>query len=137
LHQRFFYPLPRVQEGHALAGLVSAMMDVSDGLHDDAGKLLEASGCGADLDAGRLPLSVALRRFASESAARELALTGGDDYELLFTVPPQRQARLERLTRRWSCAVTCLGTVTARRGLRWHLDGAAYRFRDRTFRHFR
>jgi thiamine-monophosphate kinase len=136
LRRCFLYPAPRVREGHALVGLASAMIDVSDGLHDDAGKLLRASGCGADLDARRLPLSAPLRRLAGEGGAREMALTGGDDYELLFTVPARGERRLARLASRWSCTVTCLGIVTRRRGLRWSLDGIRYRFRDRTFRHF-
>jgi thiamine-monophosphate kinase len=136
LRRRFLYPVPRVVEGRALVGLASAMTDVSDGLHHDAGKLLRASDGGADLDAGCLPVSAALRRIAGERAAREMALTGGDDYELLFTVPPRREARLAQLVRHWACAVTCLGTVTARHGLRWSLDGAPFSFRDRTFRHF-
>lgn len=137
LRDRFLYPLPRVAEGRDLVGVASAMLDVSDGLHDDACKLMRASGCGADLDASRIPLSAALLRFAGDAPARELALTGGDDYELLFTVPPGRERRLSRITRRWSCAVTCLGTVTARRGVRWWQDGLPHTFRDRTFRHFR
>jgi thiamine-monophosphate kinase len=136
LRRRFLYPLPRVAEGRALAGIASAMIDVSDGLHDDAGKLLRASRCGADLDAGALPLSAALLRHAGEEGARTCALTGGDDYELVFTVPPAREARLARLAARWSCAVTRLGTVTAGRALRWRLGGRPYHFADRTFRHF-
>jgi thiamine-monophosphate kinase len=129
--------MPRVAEGAALAAVASAMMDVSDGLHDDAGKLMRASGCGADLDAGRLPLSPQLLARAGLRAAREMALTGGDDYELLFTVPARLEPRLARLTRGWSVPVTRLGTVRPGAGLRWQLDGAPFRFRDRTFRHFR
>ncbi len=136
LRRRFLFPLPRVPEGAELAGIASAMLDVSDGLHDDARKLLSASGGGAELDAGLLPLSPGLIRFAGRNAARELALTGGDDYELLFTVPPAKEARLRRLVSRWSCAVTRLGTVTARRDVRWRLAGRPYVFSDRTFRHF-
>lgn len=135
LRERFLYPAPRLPEGAALAGLASAMMDVSDGLHDDAGKLLRASGCGADLDSGQIPLSPALRTYAG-AAARDLALSGGDDYELLFTVPPAREAELHALARRWSCGIARLGAVTRRRGLRWSLAGRPLRFRDRTFRHF-
>jgi thiamine-monophosphate kinase len=136
LRRRFLYPSPRVREGAGLVGIASAMMDISDGLHDDARKLLQASGCGADLDAGAIPLSEELLRFAGSSTARELALTGGDDYELLFTVPATMEPRLRRLAGRWSCAVTRLGVVTARRGLRWHLAGKPYAFADQTFRHF-
>lgn len=136
LCRRFLYPVPRVAEGAALVGIASAMMDVSDGLHDDIGKLLRASGCGAELDIGSLPLSAGLRRYAGLRRARELALGGGDDYELVFTVPPQRAVDFEARAARWRCPVTRLGAITARRGLHWRLDARPFRFRDRTFRHF-
>jgi thiamine-monophosphate kinase len=136
LRRRFLYPLPRLREGRALAGLASAMIDVSDGLHEDAGKLLAASACGADLDAGALPLSGPLTAFAGEAGARECALTGGDDYELLFTVPAARERELVRRTRGFGCALTRLGVVTRRRGVRWRLAGQPFRFVDRTWRHF-
>ena len=90
LRRRFLYPTPRLREGLQLRSIASAMIDVSDGLHDDAGKLLCASGCGARLDAGAIPVSAPLLRYAGPERARELALSGGDDYELLFTVPARR-----------------------------------------------
>jgi thiamine-monophosphate kinase len=136
LRARFLYPTPRVREGGTLARIASAMIDISDGLHADAGKLLQASGCGAELDAGAIPLSAALVRCAGRRAALNLALTGGDDYELLFAVPPNRQQRLAQLTRGWRCPVTRLGVVTARRGLHWRLAGKPFIVPDRTFRHF-
>jgi thiamine-monophosphate kinase len=136
LRQRFLYPEPRLATGRALVGIATAMLDVSDGLHDDVTKLLAASGCGADLEVEQLPLSADLRRHATLRRARQLALTGGDDYELLFTVPAARVSRLGRVARLGGCNLTRLGTVTARRGARWHLDGLPFRFRDTTFRHF-
>lgn len=136
LRARFLYPEPRVAAGRALVGIASAMMDISDGLHTDALKLLTASGCGADLDAGALPLSPALRRVAGEQDARLRALSGGDDYELLFTVPPGQERRLRSVARHGSCPITRLGVVTARRGLRWSLAGRRLRFQDSSFRHF-
>jgi len=136
LRQAFLFPEPRLQVGQALVGVASAMIDVSDGLHDDAGKLLRASGCGADLDAAAVPLSSALRALAGEERGRVLALTGGDDYELLFTVPRRLEKRLVRLSRGWPCAVTRLGEISGRTGLRWRLGGRRFRFADRTWRHF-
>ncbi len=136
LRRRFLFPLPRLHEGARLAGVVSAMIDVSDGLDTDAGRLLRASGCGADLDVEALPLSAALVRDAGQAGARQCALTGGDDYELLFTVPASRQARLRSMTRGWSCAITRLGEVCARPGLRWRLAQKPFQFADRTFHHF-
>lgn len=136
LRRRFLFPEPRVREGRRLARIASAMIDVSDGLHDDAGKLLRASRCGAVLDPRRIPLSRDLLRLVGPRAGLELALTGGDDYELLFAVPPSREKQLERVAGGVDCALTRIGTVTAGRRVRWMQDGKPFEFRDRSFRHF-
>jgi thiamine-monophosphate kinase len=90
LRDRFLFPSPRVALGRRLRDYATACIDVSDGLLADAGKLARASGCGAVLDYDQLPLSSALVSAVGPENARELALTGGDDYELLFSVPPAR-----------------------------------------------
>jgi thiamine-monophosphate kinase len=135
LVRRFHYPEPRLRVGAALVEFASAMIDVSDGLHDDACKLTAASGCGAELDAGAVPLSGALRSLFADEAL-PLALTGGDDYELLFTVPGKIEPQFRRLATGWRCPVTRLGTVTGRKSVRWRLDGKPLRVPDLTFRHF-
>ncbi len=94
LRDRFLFPTPRVALGRRLRAHASACIDVSDGLLADAGKLAHASRCGAVLDYDQLPLSDALVRAVGSERAHTLALTGGDDYELLFAVP---QARLTLL----------------------------------------
>ncbi|HKZ73772.1 MAG TPA: thiamine-phosphate kinase [Steroidobacteraceae bacterium] len=96
LRARFLYPTPRCASGVRLRGFASACIDISDGLAADAGKLAAASGCGVRLELGELPLSAPLVRVFGGERARALALSGGDDYELLFTVPPARLAALER-----------------------------------------
>jgi thiamine-monophosphate kinase len=87
LLDRFRYPTPRVSLGIALRGLASACIDVSDGLLGDCGRLAQASGCGVVVDYEALPVSEPLRAAVGDERARELALTGGEDYELCFTVP--------------------------------------------------
>jgi thiamine-monophosphate kinase len=136
LVRRFLYPTPRLAEGAALAAVASAMIDVSDGLDADLGKLLEASGAGARLDAGAIPVSEAAVRSSGARRARLRALTGGDDYELLFSVPPHHEGRLRRLAGRWSCPVTRLGVVTARRARIWADKGRVLVVPATTFRHF-
>lgn len=78
----FRRPAARLGEGRALAPLVSAMMDVSDGLLIDAARLARASGVTIALDSARVPLAATL-----DPARRDAALRWGDDYELLFTLP--------------------------------------------------
>jgi thiamine-monophosphate kinase len=112
------------------------MIDVSDGLHDDLGKLLRASGCGARLDVARLPVSPAHRRASGSAGAIIQALTGGDDYELLLTVPANRVPRLLRVAKSWTCPVTRIGTVTSGRQRLWLVDGRRIVVPELTFRHF-
>jgi thiamine-monophosphate kinase len=122
LRRRFLYPSPRVEWGAALVGWASAAIDVSDGLLGDLGKLAAASGCGAEIDVERLPLSPSLIEVAGREGAEHLGLTGGDDYELLFTVPPDRtthfaaHARTAGITCRAIGRLTRGGAVVARRG---------------------
>ncbi len=82
-------PQARLAEGRALAPLIHAMMDVSDGLLIDAQRMAEASGLAVSIDLATIPLSAALRAFAgNDRTARLAAATAGDDYQLLFTAPP-------------------------------------------------
>jgi len=86
-------PRPRVAEGVTLAGLgISCGMDISDGLLQDLGHIAEASGVAVEVEAERVPIHPALRE-ADPARALEWALTGGEDYELLFTAPPALMER--------------------------------------------
>lgn len=118
LRQRFLAPTPRVELGLALRGIASAAIDVSDGLHADLNKLLVASGMGAGLYLDRLPLSRALLDCQGFARARRLALSGGDDYELCFTVPADRVSAAERAAATVACAIRRIGTIEAQPGLR-------------------
>ncbi len=109
-------PVARLGAGWALAagGLATSMMDLSDGLLIDAGRLARASRRRLVLEVEQLPLASPLRHLRCEDA-RALAVGGGEDYELLFTVPPSRHARLAQTA--LGCAVTRIGTVTTGRGV--------------------
>jgi len=95
LVRRYRYAEPRLALGRALRGRASAAMDVSDGLYGDLRKLCAASGVGARLELERLPVSGELARRRSRADSERCVLFGGDDYELLFTVPPAAAAALE------------------------------------------
>lgn len=118
LRARLEHPQPRVALGLALRGVASAAIDVSDGLAQDLGHVLGASGVGAVLEVDALPASRALRAAgASTAARRRLLLAGGDDYELCFTVPPRREPRLAAIARRLRLPLTRIGTVLPAPGL--------------------
>lgn len=94
---RLTRPTPRVAAGLRLRNFASSAMDISDGLLLDLSKLCRASGVAGRIELEWLPLSLALQKEASQQHAHELALTAGDDYELLFTVPAHLTAQLEKL----------------------------------------
>ena len=127
-------PVPRLALGSALRGIASAAIDVSDGLCQDLDHMLEASAVGACVDARLLPLSPALLDVVGDTAARILALSAGDDYELLFTVAPDRVNRLEDLE--VADSMTDIGSIELEPGLR--LVGALGRMVPvpSGFRHF-
>lgn len=109
LADRYRVPRPRMALGAALVGIAGAAMDVSDGLVQDLGHLCRESGVAAEIEAGLVPLSEAARAVGR----LELCLTGGDDYELLFAVPPARDAELLEVARAVGIPVTRIGTFRA------------------------
>ncbi|QTF91833.1 thiamine-phosphate kinase [Halomonas sp. BM-2019] len=115
---RYLRPQPRLAAGEALVGLATAAIDVSDGLLADLGHILEGSGVGATLDPEVLPLADGLVEALGEAPARRAALTGGDDYELVVALPPERldqaRARLVAL----GLPLTVVGRLEAEPGLR-------------------
>ncbi len=119
LELKFRRPEPRVAFGQRLVGVASACIDVSDGLAADLGRLVGASQVGAIVRAAELPLSRALFALAGEARARDYALGGGDDYELLFSVPPGARATLARaMSAAGAPACHCIGEVISGRGVR-------------------
>jgi thiamine-monophosphate kinase len=119
--RRHRYAEPRIELGRALRLHATAAMDVSDGLLGDLAKLCAASGVGARVELERLPLSAALLARCSHDAAEQHALNGGDDYELLFTLPPDLEP--------WSflpatsVRVTRIGSIAAGAGVACSRDG--------------
>lgn len=112
LLQRLRRPDPRTGVGPRLVGLATGCLDVSDGLVADLGHLCEESGCAALLDAGRVPLSTAARAVVGDDPARlALVLTGGDDYELLFSAPDEARPALNALSREIGVPITEIGQL--------------------------
>ena len=111
-------PEPRVALGQALRGIATAAIDVSDGLAGDLGHVLRSSGVAAIVDVDALPRSADL---AAQPAARQhnCLLSGGDDYELVFTAPPELRIAVAAAAIAAGTAVTRIGAITAGAGIRW------------------
>ncbi len=103
-------PEPRIALGIELRHLASAAIDLSDGLLGDLGHLLDRSRVGAEVDEAALPVAPELAAASPERAV-EHALSGGDDYELLFCAPPENRAAVEALGRRLALPLARIGRI--------------------------
>ena len=132
LVRRYRFAEPRLALGRDLRGRATAAMDVSDGLLGDLQKLCASSGVGAQLDLECLPMSKELTRRHAAGECERLVLSGGDDYELLFTVPADRAAAIEaelstrHALRRIGCIEAAPGVRCARGGQPTDVHGAGY-----------
>ena len=143
LAARYQLPEPRTQLGPRLAGIAHAMCDVSDGLIADLGHICDASDVGATVELAAVPLSPPARRLAQQEPDLPVRLaTAGDDYELLFTAPPEASAAIERLAAELALPVTAIGTIhggTIERGAGVRLvaaDGRPVPITAAGYRHF-
>lgn len=135
--QRFHYPTARLAIGQALRTVASSAMDLSDGLYSDIQHLMHRSSVGASLDVDRLPLSQALKDSCDRSTALALALSGGEDYELLFTVPESKKSMLDVLLSPYGVPVTCIGRITGAAGkLELRAGNELFAYEHRGFEHF-
>ncbi|MDF7680338.1 thiamine-phosphate kinase [Enterobacteriaceae bacterium ESL0689] len=116
LLQRHLRPEPRVLQGQALRDLASAAIDISDGLLADLRHILDASGCGARINLDALPLSTALRHHVPAQQALHWALSGGEDYELCFTVAELNRGALDVAMAHSGISFTCIGQVSPEAG---------------------
>lgn len=111
LRARLDRPTPRVELGRALRGIATSCIDVSDGLLADLTHVCTASGVGAELQLDALPASKALQTAFDAATVRRLQATGGDDYELCFTVPAMYRDRLEMIANETGTPVTRIGRI--------------------------
>jgi thiamine-monophosphate kinase len=140
---RHLHPTARLAEGQWLSAhrLATSAIDISDGLSGDLRHICEESHVGVDLDLGALPLSPACRAYA---ASRQLdpvalAMTGGEDYELLFTLSPRHRAQVERAAKLHRFRITGIGTIRpARNGIQAiGPDGTRRQLPNTSYEHFR
>ncbi len=129
-------PQPRTIAGYSLAPFVTAMIDCSDGFTADLGHILRASGCGAEVMLESLPLSSAVRCWV-ESQGWQLPLSGGDDYELIFTADSAQREVINGIAENLHCAITPVGKVVPGAGLKLiKRDGVVVESDPRGYTHF-
>lgn len=121
--ERLNRPTPRLKESKLIKDLASSCIDISDGLLQDLSHILKQSNLsnsddtiGAMLDMTQLPLSSALKSIDTQQAI-EFALSGGDDYELLFTIPEALEAELIEKNKTHEYDFTCIGNITSKQGI--------------------
>ncbi len=138
LLSRYLLPQPRHALTEAVRTHASAAMDVSDGLAGDFAKLCRVSKVAAEIDVARVPLSAAAKAaLAAEPAMLETALTGGDDYEIVCTVPAAKAESFRAAAQRAKVAVSEIGTIKAGEGVRFLGSGAKpLTFKRASFSHF-
>jgi thiamine-monophosphate kinase len=137
LTQRYLLPQPRNALAEAVRRHASAAMDISDGFVGDFSKLCRVSGVAAEIDVRRVPLSDAARTvLIAEPARLETVLTGGDDYEIVLTLGPDKVDALRTAASEAGVAVTEIGRVTAGQGARFVDGGKMLTFDRPSFSHF-
>jgi thiamine-monophosphate kinase len=142
LVERHLRPTARIAEGRWLSAhrFATSAIDISDGLSGDLRHICEESHVGVELDLGTLPLSPACRAYAASRKLDpvDLALAGGEDYELLFTVSPRQRPRLERTALKQGFSMTYIGNIHPHRfgiqALSPH--GTRHKLANRSYEHF-
>jgi len=139
LSDHYRTPMPRIEFAGPVRDLASASIDVSDGLIADLGHLAEASRVGLEIDLESVPLSAAGQAWfdgrVDEQAALEKLVTGGDDYEIAFTVGPRDEAAVRREAERRHLRLTRIGRVTAGQGVAARFGGQPVAFPRPGFTH--
>lgn len=136
LRQRFYRPIPRLVTGQLILPFASSCIDISDGLLGDLNHILQQSEVGAQINAHALPLSDALLRFASEKTAQEWALSGGEDFELCFTVPAQNWINLQAQLQYHNVPVATIGAICDKQGIQLFSEGKWHTVEASGYTHF-
>jgi thiamine-monophosphate kinase len=137
LRQRYLLPQPRNALAEAVLRYASAAMDVSDGLVGDLEKLSRASGVAAEIDVESVPLSDAARSaLSAEPKLIETVLTGGDDYEIVLTMPPAKLGDFRAAANAAGVSVSQIGGVTGGEGTRFLRAGEPLFFARPSYSHF-
>jgi len=132
----FYVPESRVTAGQLLRPLASSCIDLSDGLASDLQHILKASAVGAQIELTALPVSSAFKEATPEGQWFDLALGGGDDYELCFTLAPELKDSMEAVFSQHGIAVQCIGSIRQGSGIDWLREGQITTLSVRGYNHF-
>jgi len=136
IKEKLDYPKPRVLAGQAIREYASSAIDLSDGLIADLGHICQASNVGANVVLDALPLSTIMRDNLLSDDAINLALSGGDDYELLFTVSEDNKVGVETALSHAGTQVTCIGQINASQTISTTLNNKPIPINTAGFEHF-
>ena len=142
LTRRHLRPIPRLTVAQWLVRhkLAHSAIDLSDGLSGDLRHLCEASQVGAELWADQVPISPECRAFGLDQGERplDLAMRGGEDFELLFTAPPRHRKRVEAISKSCKVSISCIGQIRSKKyGMRLKLpEGSSRKILVTSYNHF-
>jgi thiamine-monophosphate kinase len=134
--QRFYRPTPRLHESGLIREIASSALDISDGLVADLQHICDASDLGAVIDVENVPLSAAVKSLNNEALAYEWALSGGDDYELCFTVPSEKMADIAMLIAQGKLQATVIGEMIAGDRVICEYEGEPFVLPKTGYQHF-
>ncbi len=126
---QFHNPNPRINEGLSVRSYASACIDLSDGIASDLKHVLEASGVGASIDWAKIPLTEQVNDYINETGDWQMPLSAGEDYELCFTVSPEKVSAI-------NVECTQVGVIEVRAGLRINRFGVTEQLQVKGFEHF-
>lgn len=136
LIQAFYEPESRLAAGQLLRPFASACIDLSDGLASDLLHILKASGVGAQVELSALPMSPAFCEAIPEAQRLELALGGGDDYELCFTIAPELDESMRKTLTQNSIPIQRIGVIQQGRNICWENAGQQVVLNVQGYNHF-
>lgn len=136
LQQRFYRPTPRFSESKLIREIASSALDISDGLVADLQHICDASDLGAVIDVENLPLSPAVKSLNNNEQAYQWSLSGGDDYELCFTVSPEKMADIAMLIAQGKLHATVIGEMIPGHKVICEYEGEPFALATTGYQHF-
>jgi thiamine-monophosphate kinase len=137
LEQHLDRPQPRLAVGNYLVGVANSAIDISDGLIADLGHICEQSGVAANLSVEQIPVSLQVKEYLQQGGGWDLVVAGGDDYELCFTLSPEKAGLLDELRQYLDCDITKVGDIVSGQGVSCIMgDGTVMDSSDSGYQHF-